>query len=641
MKKVVLSCLLIGLLAFSSSDSRDSYAVTRVKQDYHTSFENFTKQLDLYISVLSQESSLNEIRKAHLETREIYKTFEYLIAHFDNPSVKQHFNGAPLPVVQFEKGNVVVVDPVGLQVLDELVFSDQMDINEVKDLIGLMRQTVDKINHFESNRYIDESHILRAMREQLIRIVSLGLSGYDTPGSLHAIKEAEVSLSQMLISFKYFSVFVDDDNDTIFKEVVSAFEKCISFLKKEKNFDSLDRLLFIKEYLNPLSALLLVFHDISKIPFLHEEYAQENGLNEKALHMFDPNLFNSYAYAGFKVNQDNDALRQLGATLFYDEYLSLDGAMSCATCHDPKHAFTDNRQLSISNHITESTQRNTPSLINSIYSQRYFYDLRAQKLDEQIIQVFSNPNEFHADFDIISDKLTQSPGYKTMFSNAFPNSDNKESIISRSRIITAMSSYVNSIRSLNSEFDLYMRGEIDAVKKSVKQGFNLFMGKAACGTCHFAPLFSGLVPPDFDENETEILGVPISVIDNTLDDDIGRIGNGWKHELADHYQYSFKTVTVRNVEKTAPYMHNGIYDTLEEVLDFYNHGGGAGMGIDVPNQTLSPDSLHLNKIEMQQIIDFMISLTDVDFDYIVPDTLPRFNNSEGELLDIRRNIYSR
>jgi len=148
------------------------------------------------------------------------------------------------------------------------------------------------------------------------------------------------------------------------------------------------------------------------------------------------------------------------------------------------------------------------------------------------------------------------------------------------------------------------------------------------------------VPPDFDDNETEILGVPLSKTDTILDDDIGRIGNGWKHEQVDHFKYSFKTVTVRNVDKTAPYMHNGIYETLEEVLEFYNHGGGAGIGIDVPHQTLSADSLHLSQEEMDHIIAFMKSLSDTEFDYIVPDTLPRFKDDAGKLSDLRFINYS-
>ena len=639
--KYLMTCLIVCvLLAFSSTNTRDSYTVTRVKQDYKSSIDTFTKKLDLFLSIVNKRVTIQEIQEIHLLTRESYKRFEYLISHFDNQAVKKHLNGAPLPIAIFENGQTVAIDPVGLQVIDEMVFGADLNKDDLKNLLLKMRSIIDDIADFESNRYIDESHILIAMREQIIRIITLGLSGYDTPGSLHGIKEAEVSLSQMLICFKYFSMFVDDDTDIIFKEVISAFSRSIDYLQMENDFDNFDRTVFIRDYLNPLSALLLVFHDISGIAFMHEEVALEKGLNQKAFHLFDMSFFNSEAYSLITRKKDNIALQELGASLFYDESLSLDQSMSCATCHNPSKSFADGRHLSISNHRLETTKRNTPSLINSVYSKRYFYDLRAQQLAEQIIQVFSNPNEFHVDFDLISKRLNGSPGYLNMFSAAFSNSSSDTAIINRTSIITALSSYIKTISSFDSAFDQYMRKEREVIDESVTSGFNLFMGKAACGTCHFAPLFNGLVPPDFDENETEVLGVPISKLDTILDDDIGRIGNGWKHENTEHYRYSFKTVSVRNIDQTAPYMHNGIYETLEEVLDFYNHGGGLGIGIDVPHQTLSGDSLHLSKIEMNQIIAFMKSLSDTEFEYIIPDTLPRFADKDGAMSDIRPNVYS-
>ena len=140
-----------------------------------------------------------------------------------------------------------------------------------------------------------------------------------------------------------------------------------------------------------------------------------------------------------------------------------------------------------------------------------------------------------------------------------------------------------------------------------KKGFNLFSGKAKCATCHFIPLFNGLVPPEFVETETEVLGVP-ETTDKTkprLDPDLGKY-NTSKSVI---HKHSFKTPTVRNIELTAPYMHNGVFNSLEEVLDFYNDGGGQGLKIAPENQTLPPDKLNLTKKEMQDIIAFMKSLT--------------------------------
>jgi cytochrome c peroxidase len=168
--------------------------------------------------------------------------------------------------------------------------------------------------------------------------------------------------------------------------------------------------------------------------------------------------------------------------------------------------------------------------------------------------------------------------------------------------------YIRSLARWNSPFDRYARGETDALDPAARRGFNLFMGKAACATCHFPPAFNGVVPPRYIETESEVLGVPekFPATPLVLDPDPGR---GIVH-LNPIFQNAFKTPTVRNVALTAPYMHNGSMETLEDVMDFYNAGGGAGLGLDVPNQTLPTDSLGLTRREMDDVIAFMKALTD-------------------------------
>ena len=166
----------------------------------------------------------------------------------------------------------------------------------------------------------------------------------------------------------------------------------------------------------------------------------------------------------------------------------------------------------------------------------------------------------------------------------------------------------------------------------VKKGFNLFMGKANCGTCHFAPNFSGLVPPLFDESESEVLGVRINADSLILDDDLGRYASGIPSYEAEFYKHSFKTLSVRNVKFSAPYFHNGGFTSLREVMDFYNNGGGAGRGLDVPYQTLSADSLNLNEDEINAIISFMEALSDTSNTQRKPVSLPEW---EQEGLETR------
>lgn len=155
-----------------------------------------------------------------------------------------------------------------------------------------------------------------------------------------------------------------------------------------------------------------------------------------------------------------------------------------------------------------------------------------------------------------------------------------------------------------------MRGENVRLDSQVVEGFNLFMGKAGCGTCHFAPSFGGIVPPYYQESESEVLGVPAEGQAATIDQDPGRYRSGKPTDQDDWFRHHFKTPSLRNVAITGPYMHNGVYHTLEEVMDFYNQGGGIGLGMQVPNQTLPPDPLGLSQEEIGAIILFMEALTD-------------------------------
>ncbi|MEG0760395.1 MAG: cytochrome C peroxidase, partial [Chryseobacterium sp.] len=136
---------------------------------------------------------------------------------------------------------------------------------------------------------------------------------------------------------------------------------------------------------------------------------------------------------------------------------------------------------------------------------------------------------------------------------------------------------------------------------------NLFMGKAQCATCHFLPLFNGTVPPNFKKTEQEVLGVAENAFNKKIDSDAGR---GKFHQTIAFLQNSFKTPTLRNVSKTAPYMHNGGYKTLQEVMQFYNQGGGKGFNLKVENQTLSDKKLNLTSIEIDEIIEFLNALND-------------------------------
>jgi len=170
--------------------------------------------------------------------------------------------------------------------------------------------------------------------------------------------------------------------------------------------------------------------------------------------------------------------------------------------------------------------------------------------------------------------------------------------------MNAIGSYVRSLTYLNSRFDAYMRGDKTAMNADEVAGFNLFMGRAKCGTCHYMPLFNGTFPPRYMKIETEVIGVPQTAAGKKIDDDLGR----YAVVKAESVRHAFKTPGLRNVARTAPYMHNGVFGTLEQVVDFYNKGGGAGLGLKIENQTLPFDKLELTEKERNRLVSFMKTL---------------------------------
>jgi cytochrome c peroxidase len=234
-----------------------------------------------------------------------------------------------------------------------------------------------------------------------------------------------------------------------------------------------------------------------------------------------------------------------------------------------------------------------------------FHDLRSITLEDQADEVMKNSREFNFTSTGIAKKIAGDTAYLAMFAKAFGK---KKDMVSSFELRNAVAAYVRSLMPFASPFDAYMNGDRSALNGEQIHGFNLFMGKAKCGTCHFAPLFNGNIPPWFNKSESEIIGVPARVAwqNATIDSDSGRYRINQMQELL----FAFKTPTVRNVEKTGPYMHNGVYKTLEDVVTFYHKGGGVGIGIPLIYQSLPFDSLSLNQVERKAIVAFMKSLTD-------------------------------
>lgn len=616
-KGILIGSICICLLLLSGKKTPIPQLTDRVLEKvavaYETNFHKFQNEVDVLVDQADKSTSLQDfgsLKKQVEKTRLAYKDIEFIFDYYQTFYAGTYINGAPLPKVNehFKAGSVI--EPCGLQALDEAVFKEASEENlqHIKVLANGLKERVDIISKTHLPIHFKSSQIIECIRSGLVRVFTLGLTGYDTPGSVNAMQESYVSWQSMETAFKHFEIAIHPDAKSEFKAIKQLFEKGRTLLNAKTDFNDFDRLGFLREVVNPLYAGLLEFQHLNKIKL---EPFKKHAQNYEAKNLFDVNFLDTGFYSELVyLPLDNPKTIQLGKLLFQDPQLSNGNKMSCLSCHNPSKAFTDGLPKSISNKVGVFTARNSPTLINANYSTRYFWDMRAFDIEKQVTHVIDNDLEFNTDFDAIIDKLKRNPNYLRLFKEAY-GGIGKQDINQRS-ISNAIAAYVNTLKSLNSPFDKYVRNETHEYPENAKRGFNLFMGKGACGSCHFAPMFNGTIPPLYLDSESEVLGITqgFDSINPKLDTDLGRMANGLKGEKHPYFKNSFKTVSVRNIALTAPYMHNGLFETLEEVLEFYNLGGGAGMGLEVDNQTLSDTPLNLSKQEIKDIIAFMESLTD-------------------------------
>jgi cytochrome c peroxidase len=383
----------------------------------------------------------------------------------------------------------------------------------------------------------------------------------------------------------------------------SLLNQSLTYLKAHPDFDTFNRLEYLTRFALPMqkefgrfvSALGLM---MNTAPFL----------NEKAPHIYSRNALRSWGNTGMDSVQ-NKALADLGRLLFFDKSLSGNASTSCATCHQPQHYFADQLPKSPSLFSDSILKRNTPTLLYAGWQHTQFWDGRAVNLKDQIHDVVFNPLEMNGSTESLNLNVLKKEQYKNLISASFPEKDRKD--LGIAEVAESISAFVNQLSPMNSPFDNYINGEQTALTDRQINGFNLFMGKAQCGTCHFPPFFNSLLPPLFDLSEVEILGITTTddFINPHLDPDLGRFD---LYKMR-YYKGAFKTPTVRNSAKTAPYMHNGSFKSLNKVLEFYNKGGGKGLGMAVEEQTLSSRPLNLSDHETEDIILFLESLTDSNF----------------------------
>jgi cytochrome c peroxidase len=536
-------------------------------------------------------STIFHAKEALKKCRQQYKSIEFFLSYFlfTSSTVYNQANK-----VEVEEPFMEYHEPAGLQVMEALLFADDVvsKKKELSEQAALINSSAHDLNALLYDLQIDDKQILESIRLELIRVITLGITGFDTPELKTGIDESHQAMQTIKIILSPFLSEKNNETDSLTKYLDLA----IQLLSTNSDFNSFDRLGFLTK-----AALPLQYHLGLLIKERGLEINTTGVLNYDVKNLFSPSAIKLHLEA-----DSNSALIILGRKLFFEKGLSGTFTRSCATCHQPEKYFTDQIPKSITLNEMSTVERNAPTLFYSADQYSQFWDGRAKNIDEQINTVLVNAEEMGADHAIVIKRLRNAKQYVQFFKSAFP--DQGDSAISIHNIILSITAFLETLSPFNSPFDRYMSGDKNALTKQQVKGFNLFMGKAQCGTCHFAPLFNGLIPPLYKRTELEVLGTTKNV-DFTkpeLDNDHGRFSTF----PIIFYKGAFKTPTVRNAEKTAPYMHNGAFPTLEKVLEFYNKGGGAGLGLNVPTQTLSPKPLLLDSSEVKAIINFLHSLTD-------------------------------
>jgi cytochrome c peroxidase len=280
---------------------------------------------------------------------------------------------------------------------------------------------------------------------------------------------------------------------------------------------------------------------------------------------------------------------ELGKRLFFEKKLSRDNSISCASCHIPEYAFSDTLDFSIGVGGRKG-KRNTPSAMNMASREIFFFDGRAATLEIQATFPIQDHNEMDINIDKAVSKIAQDKFYQKAFKKIYKKSPNKTNILS------AIADYERSLESSN-PFDDYMNGDQNAISESAKRGHKVFMNpKNKCFDCHFTPDFTG------DEFRN------IGLFNGKELNDSGRyLITKKKNDIG-----KFKVPGLRNIAVTGPYMHNGMFKTLQEVIAYYNNPIAK-----IPNAINTDTLLHkpllMSDNEMIDLEEFLKTLTDPAF----------------------------
>ncbi len=555
--------------------------------------------LDSTVQVLDTPEQIAQARSAFSTARLAFKHAEIGLEYYA-PSTSREINGPALPEVEENEGPDVVLEPTGFQVVEEGLFGEApAEASNLRQEVRTLHNVVRRSQTMMAAQQATDDRVWDAAKLEVARIVTLGISGFDSP-------VAGLSLTEGAAAFEGISrALAPYRTDTPEWTTLDAtLREARAALTASTGRDTFDHLEFIVAHANPVARAIDATRGALGIGVPTELRA----FRMDAVTLFDSSAFDALAFAPIDVKQVPEARVRLGEQLFHDVRLSGDGSRACSSCHIPGRAFTDGQAKS-RGRSGQPLPRNTPSVINSGLQVGSFADLRTTYLEDQVTEVVENVDEMHAKLPDVATVLRRDSALVTQFRLAFDTTAiDRDSLVTGARIRRALAAYMRSLTALNSPVDRALRGDTAALTAEERRGFNVFVGKGRCATCHFLPLTNGTVPPMYQKTDVEVIGVPsrADTVGARIDSDEGR----YRITRSAPHRFAFRTPSLRNVALTAPYMHNGVYRTLDAVVDFYDRGGGAGAGIQLEYQTLPPDRLDLTAADRKALVRFMGALTD-------------------------------
>ena len=588
--------------AFRNNENSNEYKSTY--SYFLNAFENSNESMQGYAN--SGDVNVDSLRALIHQARMDLKPLDFWF-RYANPIQYKLING-PLPV-EWETEVFEKYEKPYKRIGRGLTLAEiALDENDTQGVLKNISSINSALNHFKPDSMVElfktADHFAFCNRLYILNLSTLYTTGFECPNQDQIIPELLSMLKGVrTIYTAYTNTYT---NNPLSGEYLEKYDACIRWVENQPmNPQFFDHYTFVSQYVNQLYRL-------------HANWLLKNGfrsksmldytINKEALSIFDKEIYRGQNTKGIFIRVNNvddlNKIEQLGRLLFNEPLLSGNIQRSCASCHIPEQDFTDTTQATaLAFNYKGKLKRNAPSLLNSEYNHLIMQDGKHLTLQEQALSVITNPEEMNCPESLILKRVLSCKTYKVMLSDLSKLTPQAPAP-SIAHILSALTYYYSKFNAAKSSFDDAMELKSD-LSLGARRGFNLFMSKAQCATCHFLPIFNGVKPP-FVGSEFEVLGVPDDTAFKTYGADSGRYLINPSFETL----YAFRTGTLKNINRTAPYMHNGVYKTLREVVVFYNEGGGNGRGLNIGNQTLSSDNLELTEQEISDILVFLSTLNE-------------------------------